>query len=764
MMKYFRLMPCLVISIFGVMRAQASENDIILGNLWLNGADQGREVLFFQVDDKNYAECNIFKRMRIKVDLLEKHKDRLEYCLLSDSNVQSEVDEETQTIKVVIPASYFNVMEYDFNQLLMPDRASLGGYLNYEFYYSDSSVDSGEGSILTELGIFKDYWLFSNGVLIQNGGSFDTENNKNVYRLDSVLSFDFPKNLTRLVLGDTTTVSNPFQSSFRFGGLSFGTSFTERPDFIYWNAPTLRGSAALPSKVDLLLNGVSLYQQDITPGDYVLQTGLNIKEGGNAQIVVEDVLGNRTVQNIPLMINNSLLLPGLNEYNVSIGKLRYNYDSDSSDYRDFFSNVYYRRGITHSTTLGFNAVYSEDVKNLGFMWTQALSYIAVLDLYAVGSDTDFGDGYSFGASVSKYWNNTTIGFSGSYSTESYRTLGYEDTNTTNKYDIFCYLNISQIPKIGNFYLNYIERENYDSDFNSKSSMIRTGFSKNINRQFSVGASYYNDLDEDQGVELSFGYNFGKGNSISAAYSPNEYSRLMYDYNGQNFDYGLSGDERDSDIVYQAYGSYENRIAQMTGQYEYASEYKGYSFSYQGAVVFLDKKLALTRYVDNAFALVRVDDYPDIEVYRSLSPIGKTNKDSTVWVPDIIPYVPTDISFNLDQLDMDDKVEYETKQMVGLNKRGYIVNFPVYRTQKVVAHLVNSKGENFVQGSEVYLNQNNEVFYPIDAEGNVYLYGLVSGEYSIFVKTAGGESCKSKLNIPTEKKEINAENIIELICK
>jgi outer membrane usher protein len=203
---------------------------------------------------------------------------------------------------------------------------------------------------------------------------------------------------------------------------------------------------------------------------------------------------------------------------------------------------------------------------------------------------------------------------------------------------------------------------------------------------------------------------------------------------------------------------------MTGQYEYASEYNGFSFSYQGAVVFLDRKLALTRYVDNAFALVKINDYQDIEVYRSLSPIGKTDKDSNVWVPDIIPYVRTDISFNLDQLDMDDKVEYESKQMVGLNKRGYIINFPVYRTKKIIAHLVNSKGEKFVQGSEVYINQNNDIFYPIDAEGNVYLYGLVSGEYSIFVKTAGGESCKSKLNIQVEQVEKNVENIIELICK
>ncbi len=61
-------------------------------------------------------------------------------------------------------------------------------------------------------------------------------------------------------------------NSFRFGGLSFGANYTERPDFVYWNMPTLNGSAALPSTVDLMLNGVSLYKQAITPGKYSLQT------------------------------------------------------------------------------------------------------------------------------------------------------------------------------------------------------------------------------------------------------------------------------------------------------------------------------------------------------------------------------------------------------------------------------------------------------------------------------------------------------------
>ena len=180
-------------------------------------------------------------------------------------------------------------------------------------------------------------------------------------------------------MGDTTTVYNPLINSLRFAGLNWGTNFTERPNFIYWNTPILQGSARVPSTVDLYINGVSIYSQRVSPGDFNLQTGAQIQQAGNAQIIVEDVLGNRSVQSFPILVTNRLLRSDLSEYNVSLGKLRYNYNIESNDYRNFFSNLYYRYGVSNWTTLGSNFSYSEDLQNLGFLWTQAISHYLVLD-------------------------------------------------------------------------------------------------------------------------------------------------------------------------------------------------------------------------------------------------------------------------------------------------------------------------------------------------------------------------------------------------
>ena len=102
----------------------------------------------------------------------------------------------------------------------------------------------------------------------------------------------------------------------------------------------MNGSASLPSTVDLYINGINLYKDSVVPGNYNLPAGSIVNQAGDAQIVVEDILGNKTVRSFPVYINNRLLKPRLNEYNISLGKLRYNYDYVDDDYREFLLNCF----------------------------------------------------------------------------------------------------------------------------------------------------------------------------------------------------------------------------------------------------------------------------------------------------------------------------------------------------------------------------------------------------------------------------------------
>lgn len=769
MIRIIAVMPCIITGAFCMTLLHAAEDNLILSNVWLNQVDRDTEVLVFEQDQQLYAECSVLKQLKVKVELMNRSGRKPEFCLLTAAGIKSELDGSLQAVKIELPGNYFEAQSLSESPLLMPDKASLGGFVNYDLYFEDAQ-GSREYSALSEIGLFRDYWLLDHAMLAKHVEGGEGKRSE-MLRLNSTFSIDFPQNYTRLLLGDSTTVMNPFMNSLRFGGLSFGTSYTERPDFIYWNAPTLRGSAALPSKVDLLLNGVSIYQQQVTPGDYVLQTGASIQQGGDAQVVVEDVLGNRTVQTFPLMINNRLLLPELNEYNISLGKLRYNYNIENDDYREFFSNLYFRRGVSHATTLGFNAAYSEEVQNLGLMWTQSAGKIAVLDMYAAGSRSAQEDGYSAGTALTRSWRKVSAGASVAYASHGYRILGYQDSLSVPKYDILAYLNVYDVPRVGSVNANYVQREYYDDaeGYSVDSKMLNLGISRSFSSSLTLGLTYFNDFapEGDQGVYFSLNYNFDSSRSLYASHSTEDFSRLQFVQNNvaeTGLDYTLGAYQREGDVTYQAYGAYGTRLGDLTAQYLQSPDYDSSMLSYRGALVVLGKKAALTRYVDNAFALVQVGDYADVDIYRSLSPMGATRKDGSFFVHNIVPYVTYDISFNQDQLMIDDKIDYSSKRIIALDKRGYALNFPVYQTRLIVARLLDEQGQILARASEVYLNQSKSEFFPVDGEGKVYLYGLKPDVYAVTVKTAGGKSCSAVLTVPAETSEQSAAKPLDLLCK
>lgn len=750
------------------LQAYAENPDMVINNVWVNGVDRVIESLVLQQGSERYIECDVLVQLGIKREKLQQHPLQTKFCAVSTETIQSEQDSALQAIKLTIPADFFMDRQVDTDRLI-PSKAELGGFLNYNVHYARFE-DINEMSGLAELGVFKDFWIFKNDMMYRD----DVENDQEqVLRLNTSFEIEFPEKYQTLTLGDTTTVYNPLLDSVRFGGISFGTNFTSYPDFIYWNVPTLRGSAALPSTVDLYINGVNMYQQNITPGHYNLNTGASIQQAGEAQVVVEDVLGNRTVQNFSVYVNSQLLKPGLNEYNVALGKLRYDYNYDSNDYRDFFGNFYFRRGITNSTTLGTNLTYSENVQNVGVLWTQAIGKYALLDTMASSSHSEIGEGYNLGASISRSSKRFGYGVSGKYYSSGYRGLGYSDTSQYIEYDNLAYLTIFNVPLINSLNINYIERTYYPNSEETvaNNKLLTVGFSRMIGRHASMSFNYYKDFEteENDGAYISLSYNFDQLRSANFSYTSDNqadisYSRSSIGQNGMDYTLGASY-AQDNGVGFNAYTALKMPAGNLYLSHDHDEDYSYSQADYEGALVWLGGKFALTKYVNNAFALVNVENIPEIEVYRGLTPMGKTNRKGHIFVHDIVPYVNYSLSFNQDQLDMYDNVPYSSKNVVAMNQRGYKVAFEVERTGLIILRLLTPDKQTFVVGSEVYLDPNSKEFVPVGSDGKAYLYGVKAGTYNLMLKTTGGKICHSNLEVPAFQAGQETEvRQFDLICQ
>ena len=759
-----------MVNFFLVVSAHAGDlpSEKFIANLWINNLNQNVDATLIKRDANYYIECALLTERNVDAKLLSHLDGANDFCLVSNDQLKADFDEESQAIKLTIPSQFFLTSRYGLYEFDRPEKANLGGFINYEVQYNNSEFLTGYNG-LVDLGIFKDYWFFKNSMLYNS----EAMNEKTV-RIGTSLDFDFPDKLTKLTLGDATTVSNPFFNSLRFAGINWGTNYLERPGFVYWNTPQLQGTARLPSTVELYMNGVKIYNQKVSPGDYVLQTGSQINYTGNAQIVVEDVLGNRSVRTLPILINNKLLRKGLSEYNIALGKLRYNYYTSSNDYRDFLANLYYRRGLSETTSLGTNISYTQDLQNTGITWTQGLPYFVVLDALVINAHSNDGSRFLYGLSLSKEFSRMSLGISSKYAEDNFRYVGDDplQDNAVPKFENFAYVTFSEVPFLQNINMSYAEQKYYQGGSNpfNDDKIFNIGFNRQIGNNISFGLGYFERFGaiKDSGGILNITYNFDTRNKVYLNYaSENNNASVQYVHDSGRqvgLDYAIGANRRQDENIASLNVVAKTRAGDLSiqhYQYEHATDS---TIGYSGAIAFLDGQVNFTKSINNAFALVKVGNYSDIDVLSALNHVEKTNKKGYAFVHDIVPYIKYDIGFDENQLPIEEKYEVSSKPLTTLNQRGYVVDFPIQHTFILTLHPQDINGANFKPGSELHL-ANGDV-YPITSDASVTVYGMTAGTHTMSVLYGDNATCSFDVNI-TEKEAKEAEassQPLRVVCK
>lgn len=759
-----------MVNFFLVVSAHAGDlpSEKFIANLWINNLNQNVDATLIKRDANYYIECALLTERNVDAKLLSHLDGANDFCVVSSDQLKADFDEESQAIKLTIPSQFFLTSRYGLYEFDRPEKANLGGFINYEVQYNNSEFLTGYNG-LVDLGIFKDYWFFKNSMLY-NSEAMDEK----TVRIGTSLDFDFPDKLTKLTLGDATTVSNPFFNSLRFAGVNWGTNYLERPGFVYWNTPQLQGTARLPSTVELYMNGVKIYNQKVSPGDYVLQTGSQINYTGNAQIVVEDVLGNRSVRTLPILINNKLLRKGLSEYNISLGKLRYNYYTSSNDYRDFLANLYYRRGLSETTSLGTNISYTQDLQNTGITWTQGLPYFVVLDALVINAHSNDGSRFLYGLSLSKEFSRMSLGISSKYAEDNFSYVGDDplQDNAVPKFENFAYVTFSEVPFFQNINMSYAEQKYYQGGSNpfNDDKIFNIGFNRQIGNNISFGLGYFERFGaiKDSGGILNITYNFDTRNKVYLNYaSENSNASVQYVHDSGRqvgLDYAIGANRRQDENIASLNVVAKTRAGDLSIQhYQYEHETDS-TIGYSGAIAFLDGQVNFTKSINNAFALVKVGNYSDIDVLSALNHVEKTNKKGYAFVHDIVPYIKYDIGFDENQLPIEEKYEVSSKPLTTLNQRGYVVDFPIQHTFILTLHPQDINGANFKPGSELHL-ANGDV-YPITSDASVTVYGMTAGTHTMSVLYGDNATCSFDVNI-TEKEAKEAEassQPLRVVCK
>ena len=195
--------------------------------------------------------------------------------------------------------------------------------------------------------VFGPLGIVSGGLVTQtNDGLYGTR------RLDTTWSYTDPGTMRTYAAGDIITGGLSWTRPVRLGGVQMKRDFSLRPDLVTFPVPTISGSAAVPSTVDLFVDNARRFSGEVPAGPFQI-TNLPVVTGqGSARLVVRDVQGQEVVSESAFFASPQLLAEGLIDYALEAGFARRFYAIRSFDYDDrFMGSATLRYGLTDVLTV-----------------------------------------------------------------------------------------------------------------------------------------------------------------------------------------------------------------------------------------------------------------------------------------------------------------------------------------------------------------------------------------------------------------------------
>jgi outer membrane usher protein len=284
--------------------------------------------------------------------------------------LQARFDEKRVALEVTVAAEKLPKNTIDlrwrYPDALRPTQPS--AFFNYALsVFGDESFGSSRTLVTTEAGgRMGDTLLYSSGTYTDQAGD------RGYTRLQTNLTYDRRDSLQRLIAGDFFTPVRELSASFPMGGLSFTKYYPLDPYFIQYPTLSLNTTAALPSQVEVRIDGNVVARQQVQPGPIDIVNVTGYQGARNVQVVVRDAFGREQVIQQPFYFTDFALKQGMHDYSYNLGSLRNNYGISSDDYDKPAFTGFHRYGFTDRLTLGLRGEAGEGMVNAGPIGTVLL--------------------------------------------------------------------------------------------------------------------------------------------------------------------------------------------------------------------------------------------------------------------------------------------------------------------------------------------------------------------------------------------------------
>jgi outer membrane usher protein len=155
---------------------------------------------------------------------------------------------------------------------------------------------------------------------------------------------------------------------------------------------------------------------------------------------------------------------------------------------------------------------------------------------------------------------------------------------------------------------------------------------------------------------------------------------------------------------------------------------------------------LSRYLDESFAIVKVADFPDVQIYANNQPIGKTDSSGIAVVPRVPGFLPSTIAFEPEDIPLDGAFGRNVKQVKLASRMGALVDMGVARVLSATLTLMEPSGRPVPAGATVRIGAVDEEF-PVAKRGRVYVSGLDRRKPNVLQVQIGERACRATIEVP-----------------
>ena len=650
-------------------------------------------------------------------------------------------------------------------------QAGLGAIVNYSVLGGSVRDRVSGRTTFNDTNLMFDARAFSEwGVLTQTGlvgtsyfNQYSYERKGQRYqRYDTSYVYADPDSTMTYRLGDAVSGATAWSRPIRLGGGQVMRDFTLRSDIVTRPMPSISGTAAAPSTVDVLVNGVRSYSQNVAAGPYSITNLPIIAAGGNAQVVIRDSTGRVVEQSLSLFNPARMLAAGLSDFSVEGGWARRSFGTISDDYdRRPIASGTLRYGLNEWLTLEGHAEGGAGLVNAGAGFITALGALGTFNLAATGSKSPYGSGGHAYAD----WQ-TRLG-SVSFSLGAQRTFAtYDDLASVTarlwreqQYNLWDPGAIAYATTINpnirapramdrasvgfplfddrtSMSLGLVHLQQQDR---TTSKLLTATIMRSFPwMQASLYASAYADRGDTKSlgfyVGLSFPITDGIYGSVGGTSSKDQRGALTAEVakSQPQVDGAWGGRLRGSmgqntsgqaDLSYRSgYGQVSGSVIQDRYSTLATAQLDG-SLALMGGGVFLGNK------VDTAFAVVDAGA-PGVTVTQDNNPIGKTNFMGKFLVPNLRPWESNRLGIDPEGLSVDFDAAKVAEVMAPRGNSGVYVNFGG-RTHVIsgIVVFVGADGKPLQAGYKGHLDGKSDIFL-VGHDGRAYVKDLSTSNVAI----------------------------------